>query len=132
VRTIGQIYFPTRKLCIYYDEKWFGLHFGRLFSQTHPVTLNAADSVDAGARRRRARVRNTNLAPIFSFLFLFFLGSPPRMGPRPRCQARAGSLCQTDGSVNSHRTALVQNGDIRVFMSLHVAAYGFQLTHNMV
>jgi hypothetical protein len=32
-------YFPLLMLCIEFDKKWLGLHFGRFFSQTHPVTL---------------------------------------------------------------------------------------------
>jgi hypothetical protein len=35
-------------LCIYFDKKWVGLHFGRIFLQTHLVTLLVAKADRCG------------------------------------------------------------------------------------
>jgi hypothetical protein len=38
------LFFPRNKFCINFDKKCFGLHFGRFFSKTHPVTLTRSAS----------------------------------------------------------------------------------------
>jgi hypothetical protein len=37
--SFGATFFPKYRLCIDFDKKIVGLHFGRIFSRTYPVTL---------------------------------------------------------------------------------------------